>query len=94
MTEVVSVGDMIVGEAPRPMADCLLALARAARVALLYAAFDRGGALVTAHTLPPLSEDLLEAVVQYTGLGDQKDRVGSERLPGIWERALPVGGYL
>jgi hypothetical protein len=94
VTEVVSVGDVIVGEAPRPMADCLLALARAAKVALLYAAFDRRGALVTAHTLPPLSEDLLEAVAQYAGLEGEKDRVDIERLPGVSERALPVGGYI
>jgi hypothetical protein len=94
VTEVILVGEMIVGEASRPVADCLLALARAAKIALLYAAFDRRGALVTAHTLPPLSEDLLEAVAQYAGLEGKKDRVGSERLPGICERALPVGGYI
>jgi hypothetical protein len=73
--EVVSVGKMIVGEAPRSLADCLLALARAADVALLYGGFDQNGALVSAHTFPRLSEDLLDAVVHYAGLEREEDRV-------------------
>ena len=94
VTELVSVGEVIVGEAPRSLADCLLALARTAKVALLYAAFDQSGTLVTAHTFPPLSEDLLEAVAQYAGLREEKDRVGIERLPGVYEGASRVGGYI
>jgi hypothetical protein len=66
---------------------CLLALARAAEVALLYAGFDQNGALVSAHTFPRLSEDLLEALAHYAGLEREKDKV-----PGVCERALPVKG--
>jgi hypothetical protein len=94
VTEVVSVGEMIVGEAPSALADCLLALARAAKVALLYAAFDQSGALVTAHTLPQLSEDLVEAVAQYVELEGEKERLAIERLSGVCEGALSVGGYI
>ena len=91
-TEVVSVGEVIVGEARHPMVECLVALARAAKVALLYGAFDKDGALVTAHTLPQLSEELLGAVMQYAALEAERDRVAAEHPPGVCGGALLVGG--
>jgi len=73
-TEIVAVGEEIVGEALQTQADCVLALSREANVPLLYAGFDEFGALVMAHSLPRLSVDLIEAVERYVELNRESDQ--------------------
>ncbi len=93
--EIVVVGDAIIGEAPRAQADCVLALSREANIALLYAGFDEFGALVTAHTLPRLSVELVEAVEHHVELNLESDRPSAEwstpRLRSIASACVPAG---
>jgi hypothetical protein len=67
-TEIVAVGDEIIGEAPKAQENCVLALSREAEVALLYAGFDEFGALVLVHPLPRLSVEVVEAVERHVAL--------------------------
>jgi hypothetical protein len=83
-TEVVAVGADTVGEAPRSQTDCVVAMARESRVALLYAAFDESGALLKAHVLPRLSIELLEAVEQFVMLNrDRTPRRIVSSMPAL-----------
>jgi hypothetical protein len=94
-TEIVAVGEEIVGEAPQAQADCLLALAREANVPLLYAGFDEFGVLVTAHALPRLSVELVEAVERHVELNRESDRPSAEwstrRTASTGSNCVPVG---
>jgi hypothetical protein len=94
-TEIVAVGEEIVGEAPQAQADCVLALSRDANVALLYAGFDEFGALVIAHALPRLSVEVIEAVERHVELNRESDRPPAEwpihRMRSIGSISVPAG---
>ena len=64
-TELTMIGKWINGKATPLTAECLMALACAAEVDLLCAAFDATGALITAHSMPSLSSALLDAATQF-----------------------------
>lgn len=94
-TEIVAVGEEIVGEAPQAQADCVLALSREANVALLYAGFDELGALVMAHPLPRLSVEVIEAVERHVELNRESDLPSAEwsthRTTSTGSNCVPVG---
>jgi hypothetical protein len=94
-TEIVVVGEEIVGEAPQAQADCVLALSRDASVALLYAGFDEFGSLVMAHALPRLSVELVEAVERYAELNPESARTSPDwsthRARSIGSIYVPAG---
>jgi hypothetical protein len=93
-TELVLVGKLLVGEAQPLMAECLAALASAAKAPLLYGAFDANGALITAHTLPPLSHELLAKVMQYAGLEIEESEITAECATGVLGGTLVCGEHL
>jgi len=94
-TEIVAVGDEVVGNAPQAQVDCVLALSREANAALLYAGFDEVGALVTVHALPRLSVELVEALERYVALNPESGRPPAEwsahRTRSIGSSYVPVG---
>jgi hypothetical protein len=62
------IGDAVIGTASAPAREHGLALARAARVSFLSAAFDDDGALVDASGLPRLTSEVIEAVARHVGM--------------------------
>ncbi len=89
-TELTIVGDWITGKAAPGAVDCLRALASAAEVDLLYAAFDATDALITAHTLPPLTCTFLDAVMKLAGI--QMEQSTIENPPPMNPLQLLCGG--
>lgn len=83
-TEIVLVGELLVGEAQPEMVKCLQALAAAANATMIQGVFDGSGALVTAHPLPPLTKELLAAVRQHARLAAAKPEITPEAQPEVW----------
>jgi hypothetical protein len=91
-TELTLVGNWINRKATPAMVECLRALASAAEVDLLCAAFDATGALITAHTLPPLTYAFLDAVTKFAGIQMEASTIESSPRMNSLGNQLLCGG--
>ncbi len=90
-TEAVLIGDVVVGEVPMKARECLVALAKEAKIDLLYAAFDEEGALLTTHTMPRLSRELTDAIARYARQPVDTHVVAAATSPASCTQRMLVG---